>query len=127
MPEFPTDEWVHWLDSMLSKCRVDGSAHLVLEYNVSTGDGSVYGWHVRIASGRVSARVGSAGEAPGQPVVALSSDRETALAIAVGGGSAQRAFAEGRLHLSGDPRLLIAARPTLRVIGTAMAGLNPST
>ena len=122
MPEFLTDEWVHWLDSVLSDCAVDGAVGLVLEYRVSKDDGSVYCWHVRIASGRVSAAAGRAGEAPGMALVTLASDLETALAIAIGGGSAQRAFAEGRLRLSGDPRSLLAARPVLAAIGAALAG-----
>lgn len=122
MPEFLTDEWVDWLDSALSECRVDSAADLVLEYRVSEDDGSVYCWHVRIASGRVSAAAGPAGEAPGQALLALASDRDTARAIAVGGGSGQRAFAEGWLRLSGDPRLLLAARPALEAVGAALAG-----
>lgn len=126
-PEFLTDEWVKWLDSVLSECRADSSVDLVLEYHVSTDDGSVYRWHVRIASGQVSAAAGVAGEAPGVALVTLASDRETALAIAVGGGSAQRAFAEGRLHLRGDPRLLVAARPALEAVGAALAGPDRST
>ena len=126
MPEFLTDEWVHWLDSLLSECRVDGADGLVLEYHVSEDDGSVYCWHVRIDSGRVSAAAGRAAEASGLGLVALGSDRETAQAIAIGGGSAQRAFAEGRLHIGGDPRLLLAARPALEAISAALAGFNQS-
>ena len=121
MPSFPSDEWVGWLDSVLSECRADGAADLVLEYRVRDDDGSVFCWHVHIASGRVSAAPGHAGEAPGQALVALTSDRDTAREIAVGGASAQRAFAEGRLHISGDPRLLLAARPALQAVGAALA------
>ena len=121
-PEFFTGAWVDWLDSVLSDCRVDGAVGLTLEYRVCDDEGSVRCWHVRIASGRVSAAAGPAGEAPDGAVVALTSDGETARAIAVAGESAQRAFAEGRLRLSGDPRLLLAARPALDAIGTALAG-----
>ncbi len=128
MPEFLTDAWVEWLDSTLAECLVDDSVALVLQYRVSTGDGSVKCWHVRIASGRVSAKTGQAGESRGTEIVTLASDRETAEEIAIDGGSAQRAFAEGRLYISGDPRLLLAARPALEVIGTALAGHGgPST
>ena len=122
MPVFPSDEWVDWLDAALSECRVDESVGLVLEYHASDDDASVFCWHVLIASGRVSAAVGRAGEAHGQPVVTLASDRDTAQAIAIEGGSAQRAFAEGRLHFNGDPRLLLAARPALEAIGAVLAG-----
>ncbi len=124
MPELFTDEWVTQLDSRLSGCGIDQSLSLVLEYRVSHDDGSVFCWHVRIASGRVSAAAGRADEAPGQEIVALASDRETAVAIAVEAGSAQRAFAEGRLRIDGDPRLLLAARPALEAIGAALAALG---
>lgn len=123
MPVFPSDEWVDWLDAALSECRVDDTVGLVLEYHASDDD-SVFCWHVRIASGRVSAAVGRAGEAHGQPVLTLASDRDTARAIAVGGGSAQRAFAEGRLRFSGDPRLLLAARPALEAISAVLMPLS---
>lgn len=121
IPAFLTDEWVEWLDSVLSECRVDSAVDLVLEYRVSDGDGLVFCWHVRMAEGRVSAAAGCAGEASDQAVVTLASDRETARAIAIDGKSAQRAFAEGRLHVSGDPRLLLAARPAMEAIGAALA------
>ncbi|MXW99171.1 MAG: hypothetical protein F4Y05_00810 [Acidimicrobiaceae bacterium] len=124
MPVFPSDEWVDWLDAALSECRVDDSVGLVLEYHASDDDGSVFCWHVRIASGRVSAAVGRAGEAHGQPVLTLASDRDTAQAIAIEGESAQRAFAEGRLRFSGDPRLLLAARPAMEAIGAVLAGAD---
>ena len=127
MPEFLSDEWVEWLDSVLSECRVDGSVGLVLEYHVSTDDGSVRCWHMRIDSGHVSAGVGQAPEASGEAVVALVSDRQTAQAIATGGGSAQRAFAEGRLRLSGDPRLLLAASPALEVVSAALVRVSQSS
>ncbi len=115
-----TDEWVAWLDSVLSACPADGALDLVLEHRVSSGDGSVFCWHVRVASGRVSAAPGPAGEESSDRLVSLTSDRETARAIAVEGRSAQRAFAAGRLHLDGDPRLLIAARPAIEAIGAAL-------
>ena len=122
MPAFPSDEWVDWLDAALSECRVDDTVGLVLEYHASDDDASAFCWHVRIASGRVSAAVGPAGEAHGQPVLTLASDRDTARAIAVEGESAQRAFAEGRLRFDGDPRLLLAARPAMEAIGAVLAG-----
>ncbi len=121
-PAFLTAEWVEWLDSVLSECRVDGTVDLVLEYHVSDHDGSVSCWHVRIGEGRVSAAPGRAGNASGEALVMLASDRETARSIAIEGRSAQRAFAEGRLHFAGDPLLLLAARPAMEAIGAALAG-----
>ncbi len=121
MPEFLTDEWVAWLDAALSECRVDDTVELVLEYRASSNDASVFCWHVRVASGRVSAGAGPADKAHDRPVVTLASDRETARAVAIEGRSAQRAFAEGRLQFSGDPRLLLAARPALEAVSAALA------
>lgn len=120
-PGIFTDEWVAWLDSALSACRVDDAVDLVLEHRVASDDGSVFCWHVRVASGRVSAATGPAAGEHAHRCVSFASDRETARAIAAEGKSAQRAFAEGRLHLDGDPRLLIAARPAMDAIGAALS------
>lgn len=120
-PGIFTDEWVGWLDSVLSTCRVEGTVDLVLEHRVTADDGSVFCWHVRVASGRVSAATGPAAGDHAHRRVSFASDRETARAIAEEGKSAQRAFAEGRLHLDGDPRLLIAARPVMDAIGAALS------
>ena len=120
-PGIFTDEWVAWLDSVLSTYRVDDTVDLVLEHRVTGDDGSVFCWHVRVASGRVSAATGPAATEHAHRRVSFASDRETARAIAAEGKSAQRAFAEGRLHLDGDPRLLIAARPAMNAIGGALS------
>ena len=116
-----TDVWVTWLDSVLSACQVDSTADLVLEHRVTNPDGSVFCWHVRVVSGRVSAAPGPAGAGHGHRLVSFTSDDQTARAIAVEGKSAQRAFAEGRLSLGGDPRLLLAARPAMEAIGAVLA------
>ena len=120
-PGIFTDEWVAWLDSVLSTYRVDDTVDLVLEHRVTGDDGSVFCWHVRVASGRVSAATGPAATEHAHRRVSFASDRETARAIAAEGKSAPRAFAEGRLHLDGDPRLLIAARPAMNAIGGALS------
>lgn len=120
-PGIFTDEWVGWLDSVLSACRVDGTVDLVLEHRVTGDDGSVFCWHVRVVSGRVSAATGPAAGDHAHRRVSFASDRETARAIAEEGKSAQRAFAEGRLHLNGDPKLLIAARPVMDAISAALS------
>lgn len=120
-PAIFTDSWVARLDAALSTCRVDGTVDLVLEHRVTADDGSVFCWHVRVASGRVSAATGPAAGDHAHRRVSFASDRETARAIAAEGKSAQRAFAEGRLHLDGDPRLLIAARPVMDAIGAALS------
>ncbi len=120
-PNVFTDEWVAWLDAALARCPVDSAVDLVLEHRVSSEDGSVFCWHVRVTGGRVTAATGPAAEQHADRLVRFTSDRETARAIAEEGKSAQRAFAQGRLHLDGDPRLLIAARPAMDAIGAALS------
>lgn len=120
-PAIFTDEWVARLDAALSECSVDASVDLVLEHRVASEDGSVFCWHVRLAGGRASAATGPAGDGYAGRRVAFASDRETARAMAEDGQSIQRAFAEGRLHLDGDPRLLIAARRAMDAIGAALS------
>jgi predicted lipid carrier protein YhbT len=120
-PQVFTDEWVAWLDSVLSQCSVGRDVDLVLEHRVADEDGLVFCWHVRVTGGRVWAATGPAGEAYADRCVSFTSDRDTAWAIAAEGSSAQRAFAQGRLHLDGDPRLLIAARPAMDAIGAALS------
>ena len=126
MPEMFTGEWVAGLDSVLSQCPVSAAVDLVLEHRVSSEDGSVFCWHVRVAGGRVSAAAGPAGAGSGAGIVSFASDRETARAIAVEGKSAQRAFAEGRLRLAGDAQLLIAARPAMEAIGAVLSPRLPA-
>ena len=126
MQEMFTGEWVAWLDSVLSPCPVSAAVDLVLEHRVSSEDGSVFCWHVRVAGGAVSAAAGPAGAGSGESIVSFTSDRETARAIAVEGKSAQRAFAEGRLRLGGDAQMLIAARPAMEAIGAALSPRLPA-
>ena len=109
------------LDAALSQCSVDGQVDLVLEHRVASEDGSVFCWHVRVVGGRASAATGPAGDDCADRRVAFASDRETARAMAEDGQSIQRAFAEGRLHLDGDPRLLIGARRSLDAISAALS------
>ena len=76
---------------------------------------------MRVAGGRASAAPGPAGDEHADRRVSFASDRETARAMAEEGKSVQRAFAEGRLRLDGDPRLLIAARPAMDALGAALS------
>ncbi len=120
-PAIFTDAWVARLDAALSACSVDEQVDLVLEHRVTSEDGSIFCWHVRVAGGRASAATGPAGDDCADRRVAFASDRETARTMAEDGKSIQRAFAEGRLHLDGDPRLLIAARRAMDAIGAALS------
>ncbi len=119
-----TSDWVRWLDRCLDANPVDADAEpLVVQHRVDEGDGSEFCWYVRIGDGRARACEGVA--PPCESMVTFSCDRATAVAIADAKESPQRAFLEGRLRLSGDVRLLIAARPVLRTL--RLAGDDDST
>ena len=116
-----TDEWVEWLAAKLSGCRVDSETDVIVQHRVTDADGDEFCWHVRVEGGAVQVAAGPADEtASGPSVVTFMSDAGTARAISVEGASAQRAFLEGRLRLSGDVRLLISARPALAALAEAL-------
>ena len=119
-PQFLTEAWVRWLDSVLSQCRLDSTLDAVLEHCVTDTDGSTFCWHVRIRDASASAHMGLTGQPPGAGLVRFSSDRDTATAISRDGQSPRRAFAAGRLRLEGDPMLLTAARPVTEAIAAAL-------
>lgn len=121
-PDPLTEEWVRWIASKLSGCRVDPDVDIIVQHRVTATDGGEFCWYVRVYGGQAAAAAGLAegvGSDPGR--LTFTSDRETAWAIAADGASAQRAFLEGRLRLDGDARLLISARPALDALGAALA------
>ena len=73
-----------------------------------------------MSEGRVSVAAGAVNADDSTERVTFTSDRETAWQVAVEGYSAQRAVLHGRMRLDGDVRLLLAARPALDAIGTAL-------
>ena len=120
-PEPLTDEWVDWLGAVLSDCLVDADVDMIIEYRVTSADGSEFCWNLRLRGGRADVAAGPAEVESGASLVTFTSDRDTARAISAHGESAQRAFLEGRLRLDGDALLLIAARPALEALGAALA------
>ncbi|MCC5951722.1 MAG: hypothetical protein JJU45_06455 [Acidimicrobiia bacterium] len=75
---------------------------------------------------------GSASNEPTSPpidreaTVRLLCDREVAHGLAAGTLSARDAFIAGRLQLGGDTTALLAARPILKALGSAMAAVTTS-
>ena len=110
-----TREWVEWLRDALSDNRVDDSVNITVEHCATSADEPDFWWHVRVADGKAEAALGPAADtAPNR--VMFTSDRSTALAIALGEESVQRAFLNGRLRLSGDVHLLLAASSVLNAL-----------
>ena len=102
MVAFLTEAWVDALndaaqrnDALQQACA---ALDLSVEQEVAGGPNGDFRYHVSFDHGSVQVAMGAA-EKPG---VRFSQDYETALSIAQGGISAQRAFMTGRLRVGGD-------------------------
>ena len=87
------DEWVDALADRLADVDVDPGLRLVVQQSLA-GPTPV-SWHLVIADGSIAVHRGAHPE----PDVTLSSDPDTAAAIAAGERSAQREFLDGRLRI----------------------------
>jgi len=115
-----TSEWMRQLGSVTSAIDADPEVALVIEQRV---DGpSPLRWHVVIADGSASTVLGPADS----PDITLTTDRDTANGIARGSTSAQRAFLEGKLRISGRINALIEARTVLEDISDALWSVRSS-
>ena len=80
-------------------------------------------FHITLDHGKVTLAEGPAAD----PDLRLTTDYATAAAIAAGDLSAQRAFAEGRLRVGGDLRLLIAHQRSIAALDDALAHVRAAT
>ncbi len=120
MVEPLTSEWMRQLGSVTSAIKADPDVSLVIEQTV---DGPTpLRWHVAISNGSASTVLGPADD----PDITLTTDRETATGIATGSTSAQRAFLEGKLRISGRINSLIQARSVLEDISDALWSVRAS-
>jgi len=120
MVEPLTSEWMRQLGSVTSAIHADPDVALVIEQSV---DGqSPLCWHVTISDGSAATVLGPADD----PDITLTTDRETATGIATGTTSAQRAFLEGKLRISGRINSLIQARSVLEDISDALWSVRAS-
>jgi len=119
-----------WLDALDEAARLDPSlatattsVELVVEQQVTDGDGSDVTYHVVLDHGRAAVTAGPAPHA----TVRFSQDRATALAIAAGVESAQRAFMTGRLRVGGDLRALFEHQDALLALDDVFAAVRART
>lgn len=127
MVAFLSDEWVDALDRAASgdadlaeRCE---EISLVIEQEVTGGPMGSVTYHVVLDRGRAAVRPGPADA----PTVRFSQDYETAAAIALGTGSAQRAFMTGQLRVGGDLRVLLDHGDALSQLGDVFATVRSST
>ena len=126
MPEFLSEKWLHELDHAVRRsATVSALAPIVIEQVVEgvPGRGEVrYRFHVDGDGARVTE-----GDAPDRPDVRLSTDYDTAVAIALGRENPQIALARGRLRLGGDIDVLVRRSDALGALDDATAALRAAT
>ena len=123
-------DWVQALDDAASASAVlaqrTADLDLVVEQHVSAVPGVPGGevsYHVSFDHGAVSVRPGPAAA----PTVRFSQDLDTAIAIAAGSSSAQRAFMTGRLRVGGDLTVLLAHGDVLAELDDVFAPVRERT
>ncbi|HLM63635.1 MAG TPA: SCP2 sterol-binding domain-containing protein [Acidimicrobiales bacterium] len=103
--------------------QATAEVELTVEHVVTAGPDGPVVWHLRFDHGSVALTPGPA-EAPD---LRLTTDRVTASAVAAGALGAQRAFAEGRLRLGGDLRVLTRHQRALATLDDVLAGVRAET
>jgi putative sterol carrier protein len=116
VPAFLSDEWIDALGAAAARAKPAPDARVAIRQVV--GDVS---WTVRIDGGAV--------HIDREPVadLTLSTDVETAAALARGELATPDALATGRLRLSGDLSVLLAAADGLAGLDAAYAEVRDST
>ena len=126
VPEFLSERWLAEMDAAVrASVSVSVLAPMVIEQVVGDvpGRGEVrYRFRIDAEGARVTA-----GGTDDAPDVRLSTDYETAVAIALGQENAQIALARGRLRLGGDIDVLVRRADALGALDDATAGLRAST
>jgi len=125
--QYLSDEWIDALDVAARTDEVLGelAAHdgLVLQQVVRRPDGRETAFHIVLQGGSAAVRRGTAADAS----VTLTTDLDTAAAIARGELSARLAFLRGSLRIGGDVRVLMAHRDLLTRVGDVFAGVREQT
>ncbi|HEX2578056.1 MAG TPA: SCP2 sterol-binding domain-containing protein [Aquihabitans sp.] len=129
MLAFLSPAWVAALHDAASRdqrlAAAAGDVSLVVEQHVTGGPAGNVTYHVVLDHGRVAVAHGPA-PAPG-PDLRLVQDHATAVGIADGTGSAQRAFMAGRLRVGGDLRALLRHQEVLAGLHDVFAEVRATT
>jgi len=132
MLAFLSPAWLAALDDAVRNDRALASAtagvDLVIEQHVSpaaggddtTGDVT---YHVVFSAGRVAVVPGPADT----PTIRFTQERATAMGIAAGTDSAQRAFMTGRLRVGGDLRVLLEHQEVMSALHDVFADVRSRT
>jgi hypothetical protein len=126
VPEFLSEIWLQELDrAVRAVVPVSVLAPIVIEQVVADvpGRGEVR-YRFRVDGEGASVTEGDAAE---RPDVRLTTDYDTAVAIAVGRENAQIALARGRLRFGGNIDTLVRSAEALGALDDATAALRDST
>lgn len=116
--EFLSDEWIAAMSAAARAAVVDPDLRLVIQQVVDGGPGGIeVAYVLDVGDGRLSVRQGRAE----RPDVTFHQDRATAQAIQRGEVSAQAAFMDGRLRVTGDLRAVIDGAGALAAIDDVFA------
>lgn len=125
--QYLSDEWIDALDAA---ARTDASLQklaaqddLVLEHTIRRPDGTDTVFHLDMRGDTPRIHRGSAASAS----VRLTTDLDTATAIARGELSARLAFLRGNLRIGGDVRALMTHRDVLTRLGDVFASVRART
>ncbi|MBX3313335.1 MAG: SCP2 sterol-binding domain-containing protein [Actinobacteria bacterium] len=127
MPAFLSDAWLRALDDAARSderlADLASGPELVVQQEVVGGPGGDVTYHVRIAEGAVRFVAGPVAEAD----VRFRQDHATAVGIASGRSSAQRAFMAGALQVGGDLRMLVDRGDLLAALTDVFARVRAAT
>ena len=127
MARFLSPEWIDHLDASVRDGagfdRPPDGLSMVVEQHVTHPDGHVTQFQVVFADGTVRVRPGAEATAD----VRFLQDLATAVAIAQGTESAQRAFMTGHLRVGGDLRVLSDNGEVLARLNDAFAEIRRDT
>lgn len=119
---FLSDEWLAAADTALTELRIGGGPRWGVGYRVVGGPDGTTDHQLLFADGRVSACRGSVDAS-----VTLTLDWQLAVAINQGEVSAQSAFLDGRIQLSGDPGVLLGHQHELTAADARLTSLRART
>lgn len=116
-----SDEWITKADAQI-KGQPPLSSNLVIRYEVSGGPEGDRIYHLVLGPEKMAVSL----EHPA-PSVTFTLPWECATAIATGSMSAQRAFLDGTMSLSGDAATLIGHQATFGAVMDSLAELRDQT
>lgn len=127
MVRFLSPEWIDLLNVSVQGGdgidRPNPDLSLIVEQQITHPDGTITQFQVVFAAGTVRVRLGA--EAPAD--VRFIQDLATAVGIAQGTTSAQRAFMTGHLQVGGDLRVLSDNGNVLDQLSDAFASVRQAT